>query len=252
MPGVAVDQPALALRSAVFGHDVPMVGPVSFTVEPGEVVALLGGNGAGKSTLVTGILGVTRCFGGTVEVFGGALTRHRPWLGYVPQHNAVGDTVPVSVREMVESGTLSAGRLSRSQRRRAAAEAMDMADVSALARRPIGALSGGQQRRVMLARALAARPRLLIMDEPTAGVDLAHQEQFALCLGSFARDDVAVVMVAHELGPTASVVTRSIVLEDGQVVFDGPPQRDHVSHSHGSDAHHDDDPLPPSETGLWP
>ncbi|WP_299951586.1 metal ABC transporter ATP-binding protein [uncultured Modestobacter sp.] len=214
---VACDS-ALTVRGGSFGHgrDAVLTG-VDLTVHPGEVVAVRGPNGAGKSTLVRGVLGLCDVQAGDVRFFDVPRARFRDWhrVGYVPQRHTVAGGVPVTVRELVSSGRLS--RLRTWQRfgeadRCAVDCALEGAGLAGFDRRLVAELSGGQQRRALLARALAGDPELLLLDEPTAGVDAASQRVLASTLAGLAETGAAVVVVVHELGPLAEVVTRTVTL----------------------------------------
>ncbi|WNV76973.1 metal ABC transporter ATP-binding protein [Geodermatophilus sp. DSM 44513] len=231
-PGDA-DGPAIRLVRASIGYgDVPVVQGVDLHVRRGEAVAVLGSNGSGKTTLVRGVLGLAAVLGGDVEVLGQPVGRRRRSpraqrgrVGYVPQRHTVSGAVPATVREVV-----SVGRLARLGvlRRPGAADRAAVADAVAavgLADRltdPVAALSGGQQRRVLVARALAAEPELLVMDEPTAGVDAASQDTLAEVLARVAAAGTTLVVVTHELGALSGVLTRAVVADHGCIAYDGP------------------------------
>jgi zinc transport system ATP-binding protein len=220
----------------------PVLSHVDLQVEQGEFVALLGANGSGKSTLVRAVVGLVPVCAGRVQVFGTPLGSFRDWrrLGYVPQRLTATSGVPATVTEVVAEGRLSRSapfrRTTRTDREavRAALEAVGMAD---RARDSLGRLSGGQQQRVLIARALAGRPEVLILDEPTAGVDVPSQQAFADALETLAGHGTTVLLVAHELGPLRPLVQRAVVLRHGQVVHDGPPPAPvagaHHVHAHG-------------------
>jgi zinc transport system ATP-binding protein len=222
--------PRLVLRvtDAVvsYGADRPALHRASFKVTAGEAVAVLGANGSGKSTLIRATLGLVPLAAGSVTVFGTPLRRFRDWkkIGYVPQRIGAGGGVPATVREVV-----AAGRLARRGMFRPASEvdrnAVDAAiaavGLTELARSPVGTLSGGQQQRTLIARALAGEPELLVLDEPTVGVDVASQRTFADTLHRFVHGGGTVVVVAHELGPLEPLIDRAVVLHHGEVVHDG-------------------------------
>jgi zinc transport system ATP-binding protein len=219
----------LALRDgAVELGGRPILRGIDLAVQSGEVVALLGANGSGKSTLVRTLLGLVPTSSGEVRVFGTPLPQFRDWqrIGFVPQRAAATSGVPATVREVVAAGRLSHRRLfwplSRADRDaiRSAIEAVGLAD---RAGDGVATLSGGQQQRVLIARALAARPDLLVLDEPTAGVDLESQQAFADALATLKGRGATIVLVAHELGPLADLVDRAIVMREGRVAYDGPP-----------------------------
>ncbi|GAA1910353.1 metal ABC transporter ATP-binding protein [Nocardioides marmoribigeumensis] len=206
----------------------PVLRGVDLHVQAGEVVAILGANGSGKSTLVRTMLGLLQARRGSVTLFGTPLAdlvdRHR--VGYVPQRTTATAGVPASVWEVVCAGRLARRRAWQPMRaadRRAVRAALEAVDLADRARDGVATLSGGQQQRVLIARALAGEPDLLVLDEPTAGVDLAHQQVFADLLTTLTQRGLTVVLVAHELGPLAPLITRSVVMRDGRVAYDGPP-----------------------------
>jgi zinc transport system ATP-binding protein len=212
---------------------------VDLTVAPNDVVALLGANGSGKTTLVRSLLGLTPVHRGSVSLFGEPLAAFRDWrrVGFVPQRTTATSGVPASVREVVASGRLAHRRFLRPagrEDRRAVREAIEAVGLGDRASDGVGQLSGGQQQRVLIARALAGLPDLLVLDEPTAGVDLASQESFAGILRRLADRGTTILLVAHELGPLAPLVGRTVVMRDGRVVYDGAPldSFQDVSHTH--------------------
>jgi zinc transport system ATP-binding protein len=221
--------PVFRLRDAAVGYrDAVVLPDVSFDLSGGEVVAVLGPNGSGKSTLVKALLRRARTVGGTLEVFGTPAARFREWwrIGYVPQRHTVGGGMPVTAREVVASGRLAR---TRPWRRFTAADATAVSGALATVglegrgSADVATLSGGQQRRVLIARALAAGPEVLVMDEPTAGVDAVSQEALAATLAGLVAAGTTVLLVAHELGPVAPLVTRTVVVRDGRIAYDGPP-----------------------------
>lgn len=240
MSVVGVDHVAVAYG----GRDV--LRDISLKIDPGEVVAVLGANGSGKSTLIRTIVGLVPATAGSIELFGVPRKRFSDWarIGYVPQRMGAGSGVPASVGEVVASGRLArrgAFRLPRAADREAVRSAL--ADVGLLDRinDPVATLSGGQQQRTLIARALAGRPDLLILDEPTAGVDAASQEAFAGTLRTFAAGGGTILLVAHELGPIEPLIDRAVVVHHGRIAYEGAvpqpaghhaePGHDHV-HPH--------------------
>lgn len=245
--------PLVELRSASFGYaDRTVVSGVDLAVHPGEVVALLGPNGSGKSTLVRGVLGLVEQQGGEVLLLGTPRERFREHtrIGYVPQRHSLSASVRATVTEIVSVGRLPhrawwapASRTDRAVVR----EAIDAVGLADRADEEVASLSGGQQRRVLIARALAGRPDLLVMDEPTAGVDHASQLALADVLRRLAADGTSMVVVTHELDALHDVVTRIVCLDDGHVDLDGTPQEwaaHTAAHAAGSGHHHHDDPHP--------
>ena len=231
----------------------PVLRGIDLTVRSGEVVALLGANGSGKSTLVRSLLGLVPLRRGRVALFGTPLAQFSDWrrIGFVPQRTSATSGVPASVREVVTAGRLAHRRLLQPLRaadRRAVADALDAVGLADRADDGVSTLSGGQQQRVLVARALAGDPELLVLDEPTAGIDLASQDQLATVLAALLARGTTVLLVAHELGPLAPLVGRSVVMRDGRVAYDGAPlasfedvPRSHVhdpGHGHGHDHDH--------------
>jgi zinc transport system ATP-binding protein len=214
---------------------------LSLTVARGDVLALLGANGSGKSTLVRAMLGLTPVSGGRIALFGTALPEFQAWhrIGYVPQRVTAGGGVPATVAEVVSSGRLdqrSWWRRLRPVDRDAVSETIAAVGLSGRENDSVRELSGGQQQRVLIARALVRRPDLLLLDEPTAGVDQASQDAFAQTLRRLVDDGTTVVVVLHELGSLAPLIARSIVLRRGRVVHDGGPP---VARDHHADLQHD-------------
>jgi zinc transport system ATP-binding protein len=205
----------------------PVLHGVDLAVARGEVVALLGANGSGKSTAVRAVIGQVRLASGTWELFGTPGARFRQWarVGYVPQRTTAAGGVPATVREVVSSGRLARTRLRPPSRadRAAVDRAIGLVGLADRARDSVDALSGGQHQRVLIARALAAEPELLIMDEPMAGVDLASQDVLADTLREQVAAGTTVLLVLHELGALEPLIDRAVVLREGCVCYDGPP-----------------------------
>ncbi len=225
----------------------PVLRGIDLDVGPGEVLAVLGANGSGKSTLVRSTMGLVPTCRGEVRLFGTSLPRFRDWrrVGFVPQRVTAGSGVPASVREVVASGRLSRRRPflpARRADRDAVEDAIAAVDLSGKARDSVSTLSGGQQQRVLIARALAGVPDLLVLDEPTAGVDVESQETFAAALRAILLRGATVVLVAHELGPLHELVDRTVVMRDGRIAYDGPPLAafTDAEPAHRHDHHHDD------------
>ena len=200
---------------------------IDLTVRRGETLAVIGANGSGKSTLIRSLIGLVPVASGTVRMFGssrfGRAERER--IGYVPQRVSASGGVPSTVAEVVESG-LHSGIFRRTSRhsRQAVDRALAATGIERLRSRPVEALSGGQQQRVLIARALVRDPELLLLDEPLAGVDLEQQAAFAETLRALAADDRTIILVLHEFGALASLLTRVISLDGGRIEFDATPE----------------------------
>ncbi|MEV3990918.1 heme ABC transporter ATP-binding protein [Streptomyces sp. NPDC049837] len=223
-PGTVAAE-ARAVRVRLGARDV--LDGVDAGVRAGEVLALVGPNGAGKSSLLGALAGDLVCAAGEVRIGGRAVGE---WgaaelalrRAVLPQAATL--AFPFPVAEVVRMGRAPwAGTGCEEQDEEAVAGAMAATEVGALAGRPFPALSGGERARVALARVLAQRAPLLLLDEPTAALDLRHQELvLRLCRERAAAGD-AVVVVLHDLGLAAAYADRVAVLDGGRIVADGPP-----------------------------
>ncbi|HYY11934.1 MAG TPA: ATP-binding cassette domain-containing protein [Kineosporiaceae bacterium] len=243
----------VTMHAVDVGYERPVVRDVDFRLRAGEAVAVVGPNGAGKSTLVRAVLGLVPVLAGRLELFGVPAEKfhQRYRIGYVPQRHTTGGAVPSTVREVVTSGRLPRmgllGRPSAADRA-AVDEALHTVGLERQATMPIARLSGGQQRRALIARALAAGPEVLVMDEPTAGVDVESQQALAGTLARLAGTGVTMLVVTHDLEPLAGVVTRAVKVGEGRLTELGPVDA-LVAHTHpgldghGHHHHHPDDPA---------
>ncbi|MBB3043895.1 metal ABC transporter ATP-binding protein [Nocardioides soli] len=221
-PVVELDDGAVAIAGR------PVLRHIDLTVRQGEFLALMGANGSGKSTLVRALTGLWPLATGSLRLFGTPFDRFHDWqrIGFVPQRGGATSGVPASVWEVVASGRLTRRRPLRPLRRADRAAIDDALEVVGLAHRArdgVSSLSGGQQQRVLIARALAGEPELFFLDEPTAGVDLPNQQVLADTLETLSGRGATIVLVAHELGPMASLIDRAVVMRDGLIAYDGPP-----------------------------
>lgn len=218
----------------------PVLRGINLAVRRGEVVAIMGSNGSGKSTLVRGALGLIPWGAGDVRLFETPLHDFRDWqrVGYVPQLMTATSGVPATVAEVVAAGRLSRRRLllpMRSADRDAVRRALEAVDLLDRRSDALSQLSGGQQHRVLIARALAVEPDLFVLDEPNAGVDHASQIALVSTLRPLVAAGATVVLVLHDLGPLEELIDRAVVLRDGRVVYDGAPPQDgslHEFHTH--------------------
>lgn len=232
----------------------PVLRGIDLTVQAGERLAIVGANGSGKSTLIRSITGLWPLTSGSIRLFGTELKSFREWsrIGYVPQRAGATSGVPASVREVVASGRLTRLRPMRRMRRAdrlAIDDALELVGLADRARDGIGTLSGGQQQRALIARALAGEPEVFILDEPTAGVDLPNQLALAETLTRLADAGATLILVAHELGPLAPLIQRTVVMRDGRIRYDGPRLLEaevHALHDHAvcHPAPHAPDHLP--------
>ncbi|MGH3066261.1 MAG: metal ABC transporter ATP-binding protein [Gaiellaceae bacterium] len=221
---------AVELEGVSFGYrpGQRVLEGVDLKLGEGEFVAVAGPNGGGKTTLIRILLGLERPSEGKALLFGEPAHRfsRRRTLGYLAQRSALGGEAPATVREVVSAGRLAAGGLIGPLRRRdreLAADAIARVGLADHADSPVRTLSGGMQQRAFIAKALAGEPSLLVLDEPTTGVDVESQESLAALLDRLHSDlGVTIVYVSHEFGAVESFVQR-VVLVRRSIVFDGSP-----------------------------
>jgi zinc transport system ATP-binding protein len=247
------EAPVIAVSRACVTFDGEcVVDEVTLSVSAGEFVAVLGENGAGKTTLMRAMLGLIPLSHGAVRLHGVPVEDFRDWsrIGYVPQRLLSAGAVPMSVHEVVASarwGPPSRWRLRGRADHDAERHALETVGLWDRRDDRLDTLSGGQQRRVLIARALATGADTLVLDEPTAGIDAESQARLAATLRTLRDEGRTVLLVTHELGPLADLATRAIVLGRGQhgsVRFDGPPRREDLAHHH---AWHHSDELGPAD-----
>jgi zinc transport system ATP-binding protein len=217
---------AVELRHVCFAYPggPEVLHDVDLEVEAGEFVAIAGPNGGGKTTLLRVAVGLEQPGRGQARLFGepAAQFARRGRIGYLAQRAQLGIDAPVTVREVVGSGLVSRSLLGGGDRA-VVDEAIERVGLSGQARSVLSRLSGGQQQRAFLAKALASRPDLLVLDEPTAGVDVDAQEALAALLEELHRDlGVTILFCSHEFGAVEQYVDR-LVLVRGGIVFDGDP-----------------------------
>lgn len=185
--------------SYAYGN-LAVLSEASFHIHEGEFAALVGPNGAGKTTILRLLLGLARPSTGRVLVFGADPDVSRDSIGYVPQHSNFDPAFPISVGEVVRMGRLrgGAGQYSRSDSAHLD-HALEMAGIQELRTRPYAALSGGQRRRVLVARALAGKPRFLVLDEPMANMDAESENRLYRVLGDL-KGETTILVVTHDTG----------------------------------------------------
>ncbi len=230
--------PAVALEHVDFGYAPGrrVLEDVSLEVREGEFVAIAGPNGGGKTTLVRIVLGLERPASGTALLYGEPAHRfsRRRTLGYLAQRAELGGDAPATVREVVAAGRLACAGLVGPLRRRdreLVAEAIARVGLEEVADAPLRTLSGGMQQRAFIAKALAGEPSVLVLDEPTTGVDVESQESLAALLDRLHSElGVTILYVSHEFGAVERFVQRLVLVRRG-IVFDGPPRElPHVWH----------------------
>jgi ABC-type Mn2+/Zn2+ transport system ATPase subunit len=209
----------VTLRDVSLGYDRrPVLEHVTLSIERGEFLALLGPNGAGKTTLLRGILGLIPTIAGRIH-FGFDRSASPP--GYVPQRDVLDPIFPLSAFEVVLMGTYAklpplwpAGR----RLRRLAAQCLDHVGLAELADQPFWSLSGGQKQRVLIARALAVEPEIMLLDEPTSGVDLEAEATIIRLLTQLNTEHgLTVVLVTHHLARIRSALRSAVWIDEGRV-----------------------------------
>jgi zinc/manganese transport system ATP-binding protein len=200
----------------------PVLTDIDFSIAAGEFTGLIGANGAGKTTLFRVILGTTGVTGGSVLVGGAPRSRRNPLIGYVPQKFALDPDLPLRARDLVSLG-IDGHRLGFSlpsaHRRRAVEQMLEAVGARDLADVRVGELSGGEQQRVLIGHALIGGPKLLLLDEPLANLDLRSAGEVVSLVARIAREQrVAVLISAHEINPLLPVMDRIVYLAGGRAV----------------------------------
>lgn len=224
-------QPLLQASHVTFGvNGTAILKGVSLSLRPGEFVGLIGPNGAGKSTLLKVVSGLWREAQGYIELLGKPLSRYRPKevaqrVAYVPQSTSL--DFPFTAREIVLMGRsphLGRFQLESPHDRTIAERAMRITETLPLAGRLVNTLSGGEQQRVLIARALAQEPRILLLDEPTNNLDIKHELAILDLIRALAHEQgLGVIAALHELSLAARFCDRIVLLDQGAVVAEGQP-----------------------------
>jgi zinc/manganese transport system ATP-binding protein len=222
VPVLSLDRVGLSLAGR------PVLRDICLDVQAGEFVGVIGTNGAGKTTLLRVILGLLRPTTGSIRLFGQTARRGNAAVGYVPQKQQFDPDTPLRARDLVALGLdgqrwgiafPSAARRGRIQEALQWVDALDFADA------PVGRLSGGEQQRLMIAQALLARPRILLLDEPLANLDLRSAHEVVQLVAHLGREqNVAVMLVAHDMNPLLPVMDRVLYLAEGRSAI-GPVDR---------------------------
>src|SRR5215472_16412793 len=190
------------------------------TINEGEFVAILGPNGAGKSTLLKLLLGLIKPGTGVVRVLGHPARRGNSDIGYAPQHRVLEADLALRARDVVRFG-LDGHRWGTgfpNHKRNATIDTiLQEVDATAFAEAPVGQLSGGEQQRLLIAQALLSNPRLLLLDEPLANLDIIHEQEIVTLVHRICRArNVAVMLVSHDINPLSPVVDRVLYMAHGQ------------------------------------
>ena len=241
----------LTVKDLTVGYDSRGVASgISFSVDPGDYLCIVGENGSGKTTLMKTILGLMPPISGTVETGDGLKPKE---IGYLPQQTEVQRDFPASVREIVMSGFQGRAGLRpfyTSEEKREAVDHMQKMGVEDIASQCYRDLSGGQQQRVLLARALCAAGKLLLLDEPVAGLDPKVTSEMYDLIESLNKDGIAIIMISHDLAAAERYASHILSIGDevvfgakddfdvcdscGQIIEDadtfGEPRKPHVHH----------------------
>src|SRR5207253_1353793 len=215
--GAARTEPMIAVRDVTLGYGgVPVLHDVDLDIRAGEFLGIVGPNGSGKTTLIKAILELLRPLSGTIVR--NSARDERLHFGYVPQRDTVDAIFPISVRQIAAMGRF--GRVGLFRRLSKADwalvdEALERVGIADLARRTYGQLSGGQKQRTLIARALASEPDLLVLDEPTNGMDLPSEHALLELVSELhLRNRLTVVMITHLLSNVANYADRIAIIAD--------------------------------------
>lgn len=204
----------------------PALTDINLRVNAGDFIGLLGPSGSGKTTLLKIILGAADVYSGTVIVDNIPISTKKPRVGYVPQLKTIDWNFPATVEEVVLMGRTMDSPLFpwyKPRDHHIARDVMDQLGILSLSKRHIKDLSGGQQQRAFLARALVSSPSLLLLDEPTSGVDIKNRDDIMHLLDQLNHQGVTILMTTHEINPVAAHLPW-VVLLNGQKVSEGPPR----------------------------
>ena len=221
-------RPLVEFKNVTAGYESqPVLTDVNLRIMPGDFVGFLGPSGSGKTTLLRTILGAAKMFDGETVVSGEPVSRNRSRAGYVPQLETIDWNFPVTVGEVVMMGCTRRSPLFPWHSKgdwQAAREMMERLGIAHLEKRHIRQLSGGQQQRVFLARALVSNPALLLLDEPTSGVDIKTKDEVMHLLHELNHQGITIVMTTHEINTVAAHLPWLVCL-NGYVLAEGPPSQ---------------------------
>ena len=219
-------EPVVELRSVTCGYGgVAVVEHADLKIARGDFVGLLGPSGSGKTTLLKSILGAADVYEGEVLVNGRSIKDKRPTIGYVPQLETIDWEFPVTVEQVVMMGLIRKNRFLpwfRQEERDHAYSIMERLGIAEFGKRHIRQLSGGQQQRAFLARALVSDPSLLLLDEPTSGVDIKTRDEVMHLLDELNHQDITILLTTLEINAVAAHLPW-VVCMNGRIVAEGPP-----------------------------
>lgn len=236
--------PLIELTDVSFAYGaVPALRTINLDIYPGDYVGVIGPNGGGKTTLLKVMLGLLTPQHGAVKLLGESIQKFRDWskIGYVAQHSTAQESkAPMTVEEVVALGRVSGlglFRFMRANDKKAVAAALRKVDMWPLRHRLISELSGGQQQRVYIAKALAAEPEVLILDEPTVGIDIKSQDEFYQLLARLNKNEqLTLVLVSHDVDVVVNEVTKVACINQ-TLIYHGAPQQfiegEYMAHLYG-------------------
>lgn len=220
---------------------------ISFEIFGSEYIAIIGPNGGGKTTLIRMLLGLEKPTKGEVKIYGKKLSSFKEWhkIGYVPQRAShVDSSFPATVLDIVKMGRTSQGGFFGSfneNDKKIVYDAMAKMDITDLQDKMIGTLSGGQRQRAMIARALASKPEILILDEPNTGVDAASQQRFYTLLRKLNQEEkITIVFITHDIGVIADDIARLFTINQKAIICNDPKKIlscEEMSELYGINAH---------------
>ncbi len=226
--------PAIEIRDLNFSfNELPILENINMTIEAGDFAGLVGPNGGGKTTLLKLIMGLYKIQSGTIRLFGQPIKKHRKRIGYVPQYANFKSDFPISVLDTVLQGRLgltrSFGGYGRKDKE-IAHKVMQETEIEHLAQRSIQALSGGQMQRVLVARALATEPEILLLDEPTANID-QRSEKDIFDLFKAINQRMTILIISHDIGFVSDYINRVFCLNKTLVCHDASPVTSDTIHA---------------------
>jgi zinc transport system ATP-binding protein len=195
---------------------------VSLPVPEGEFLGIIGPNGGGKTTLLKIILGLIKPDSGSVEIFGSPISQNQHFVSYVPQYSVFDLTYPISVFDVVLTGRLNRKKILGSynkEDKNIAMQSLELVGLVDLRERLVGSLSGGEKQRVLIARALAKQPKVLLLDEPTASIDAASGNNFYSILQNL-NENMTIILVSHDIGAVSQNVKKIACLNRNLVFHD--------------------------------
>ena len=230
----------VTIEDLSFSYDTqPVLEHVSLEVNSGDFLAIIGPNGGGKSTLLSLILGINTPQSGTIRVFSESPDTAQRDIGYVPQNTDVNLDFPIKILDVVLMGNGAKHHPLfgySTEEQACAAQALEQVSMAEYATRRIGDLSGGQRQRVMIARALWRRPKLLVLDEPTASIDATGQKEIYDLLKKL-NDEITVIVVSHDLSVILGYADKAAHI-NRTLTYHDISDKKHIFHPHGSSNDH--------------